>query len=190
MLASCLLLLSILVARSRADSFWLKRYFDAQILYTIILGALRLTLGVKSPLYALAYAELTALILIASVGVVREAKTRSKAGTILSCCSALAIGWMIYSALPGSVNWIVLMECALLVALGMSLAFAVPFDERRKTLGALAILWLALAIFDAGFLLHADWGTLNRWMPAWLVIGSFLWIAAFARTPALPEKTC
>ena len=81
--------------------------------------------------------------------------------------------------------WIVFAEAFLLSFTGSLLASCTPHFPNPMLSGTLASLWLALAVFDYTYLIFspASWiEQLNDWLPSWLGIAAFGWLAIWRRT--------
>jgi hypothetical protein len=96
-----------------------------------------------------------------------------------SATLAALVGGIAASGLTGMTmaSIIVLVEGILLCVIGWMMLLGMKEIQDRTAAIGIGVLSIALSVFDFGYLLHADWENANRWVPSFMGITSFLWIA-------------
>lgn len=178
-----LLLASILFAGWRARHIsGLFLYFAMQAVYTVLTELAFIWYGTASDAYAIVYATGTGLILVVIAGVVYEVvstKQNSFHGMGLSIAVAVCTSHWLYGYLGHEANYkemIQIAEATVLIWAGLILGGTCFYVERKAVSAVLALLWLALAAFRWGFVLHtseAKWLSANWRVPGWLCVLAF-----------------
>lgn len=159
-------------------------YLKAQFAATLGMELCYALAGLSEGTYSLVYACGDVVILTGNWNVMLSATKAIRKGIIRE---ALLIGTMLaaivalgYEGAWTANTWTVFIEGFVLVVTGVGLAQVIPFISESTMLRSLVILWLLLATFDFAFILFKSypWMTsLNDWLPSWLCITAFSWIA-------------
>lgn len=169
-------------------SVWLKAYFRAQIVYTLLLGVL-LFVHADEWFYEMCFTILTLTILVSAAGFVWEYVKNYEIRWLILVQALVLPNVLVVGAYQGlhaslevipSYIWISLGESAALMTLGIALSTVAPLVERGKHVPAvtLAVLWLLLGAYEYGFSLlypmhEQAWNILNEFVPATLVVMAF-----------------
>lgn len=168
-------------------------YFHAQLIFTFLVwGSLLLGADEYSLFYRCVFVAGTIPIFVGSWWGITEYlaehpyKNRIWAVGVML---ALVMGAVSYNGMTKPLkayNWIAIWEGCCLVVLGFALSHAItPQRGNRKLIGMLlSVLWLLQALFEFGFTLHMpspEWDRLNDYLPAMMVIGTFLAIGTLLR---------
>jgi hypothetical protein len=162
----------------------LRRYFAAQLVYTVMTTPVLWCFGNTSKVYAISYGVFTAFILLAVIEIAwqsllsRQFRLRTAA---ISLLLAIAITRVAYLGLghPATLgNWIVLVEAAILYWAGVVLGMAAVHVRNEEIALVLAFLWMAQSTFFFGFCLHDSplWDSLGYIVPTGLCVVAFTWI--------------
>jgi hypothetical protein len=107
---------------------------------------------------------------------------------VLGVVAALGLGWWTYLGVDSPIpleSWCILLEASLCVAFGIMLIFRAPLiPDQVMPLMSIAVMWLVMAAFDYGLLLHPGWPYWDRIADMgsyWIVIAAFAWITVWQR---------
>ena len=138
--------------------------------------------GDTSKVYAVAYAVMTGLILLAIGNIVLEAvRTRQNSYKALGLVFVLSVtlGRLCFAGLGHQAHYydfIGIIEGAFLFGAGLTIGYLAPYLERTSLGLTLACLWLGQSFWRLGFYLHvesAEWLRLNWRIPPLLGILGF-----------------
>jgi hypothetical protein len=168
---------------------WLKAYFRAQLVYTLLLGVL-LAVNAEPWIYEMWFTVLTLCILVTATGFLWECLKEHDAKWIVLIQSLVLPNVLIVGAYNGlkasteripSYIWISLGMSAILMTLGIALSTVAILTERKLRVPAvtLSLLWLMQGAYQYGFSLAYQshehlWRLINEFVPATLVIVAFL----------------
>lgn len=172
-----LLLLAVALAMRTAKRPGLRLFFRAQLLYTLVLFMGYRLLGNHGDLYRAVYVGADLPVFMMAAILVAETGLRLQqylSALIFGLCIA-CIG--IYSAQRFSQDdWVCIVEGAYLSIIGMSMLLS-----EKWVLGVIGTLYLALGVFDFGYVRNG-WESANTWLPSFLCIAAFSWIALNPRS--------
>ena len=170
-------------------SQWLKAYFRAQLIYTLLLGVL-LAVNAEAWIYEMWFTVLTLCILVTAMGFLWECLKEHQVKWIVLIQSLVLPNVLIVGAYNGlkvstgiipSYIWISLGMSAILMTLGIALSTVAILTERKLRVPAvtLSLLWLMQGAYQYGFSLTYQshehlWRLINEFIPATLVIVAFL----------------
>jgi hypothetical protein len=166
-------------------------YFAAEALYVFPVWLAWLMLG-PGRLYGMVYSAFGALVILTAIGVawnfLRLRERRYEAAGIAATLT-LTLTHVTYVGLP-TIHWwdvVCLTEGAAFLWAGLILTFVSPYTELSWVNFTLGTYWLAIALFNFGFLLHwPKWLEVNLWVPQSLEILAFGIILLLLRRKKLP----
>lgn len=189
------LVLAAILWALHGELLWdVRRYFLAQLAYTIVILIATLTLGTKSPIYAVLYVVFTLVIIVTMFGIL-QGKIRGFLAVLTSWAMGAFLGLRCFMALQEPIRyyqWITLAEGMTLAACGTFLIWHSPKEKSRGIYFWMATLWLALAAYRLCYTIEIGnpyWTNLNRFFPALMCFVVFSIIAWSARRIAtIPNR--